>query len=401
MTTKDIAPLYENYHRKISRVRLGFKRYLYDKINWNARIICIRGERGVGKTTMMLQYILEHYNDIDDTLYASLDDLWFADRTLIELVDWAGRHDINRLFLDEVHRYPKWSETLKNIYDNYPDMSIVYTGSSLLILDHAKTDLSRRQTPYTLYGLSLREFLSFNGIFNHAAIPLDTLLKEHVKISMLISAKIKPLRYYEQYLKNGYYPFFNENPEDFFIRLRETANVVIESDLPAIESMSYETIQKIRKLLMIICRNVPFEPKMTELWKQISTNNGLGLRMLYALARAGILSLLSGHLKSYKQLHKPDKIFLGNTNLMYALCENIDKGNERETFFLSQIRMGHEVSYPVKGDFRVNDKYLFEVGGKRKTFDQIADIPDSFLAVDDTETGFGNRIPLWLFGFLY
>lgn len=401
MENSDLQPLYDNYHRKIAKIDLRFKRYLFPQINWKARMIGIKGPRGVGKTTMLLQHILENYEDIDQTLYASLDDLWFASHTLVELVDWAYRHGIMRLYLDEVHRYDQWSVNLKNIYDNYPDMSIVYTSSSLLVMDNAKVDLSRRQTVYTLCGMSFREFLVFENALNIEPIPLNELIRHHVRHAMAITSAVKVAPLFEAYLRHGYYPFYRESIEDFPSRLRETVSVVIDSDLPAVENVSFETLQKVKRLLMIICEQVPFEPNMSKLWKQLDTNNELGLRMLYALDKAQILGLLTSKVKSYKHLYKPDKIYLGNPNLMHVLCPRIDKGNERETFFYSQLRVANEVKYPMHGDFLVNDKYLFEVGGSRKTFDQIADVPDSFLAVDDAEVGHGNRIPLWMFGLLY
>ena len=401
MESIELQPLFNNYHRKIAKVNLRFKRYLYEQINWNARIISIKGARGVGKTTMLLQYILENYENLDQTLYASLDDLWFTTHSLIDLVDWADQHGLRRLFLDEVHRYERWSETLKNIYDSYPDMSIVYTSSSMLIMDNARVDLSRRQTSYTLYGMSFREFLAYEDVIHFPVIPLDDLLKNHVRHSMQIVQTVKVAPFFEAYLEHGYYPFYREAGEDFSARLREIVSLVIDSDLPAVERMSFDTIQKVKKLLMIISERVPFEPKMSELWSQLSTNNELGLRMLYALDKAQIITLLSSKAKSYRFLHKPDKIFLGNTNLMHALCPVVNKGNERETLFCGQLMVNNDVKHPLKGDFLVNDKYLFEVGGRKKSFDQIADVPDSFLAVDDTEVGYGNRIPLWLFGFTY
>ena len=401
METIEVQPLFDNYHRKIAKVDLKFKRYLYSQINWKARMIGIKGARGVGKTTMLLQHILDNYEDIDQTLYVSLDDLWFASHNLMELVDWADRHGISRLYLDEVHRYKSWSETLKNIYDNYPDMGIVYTSSSLLAIDNAKVDLSRRQTPYTLYGLSFREFLDFEDVAHISPIPIETLLRDHVKQAMKITKNLKVTPLFEAYLKHGYYPFYHEVGDDFPIRLREIVSLVIENDLPAVENISYETLLKVRRLLMIISEHVPFEPNMSELWKQLSTNNELGLRMLYSLDKAQILSLLTSKTKSYKYLSKPDKIFLNNPNLMHTLCPKVEIGNERETFFNNQMSVAHEVKFPQKGDFLVNDRYLFEVGGKNKTFDQIKDIPDSFLAVDETEVGFSNRIPLWMFGMTY
>ena len=401
MESIELQPLFNNYHRKIARIDLRFKRYLYDQINWSARIISIKGARGVGKTTMLLQHILENYEDIDKTLYASLDDLWFATHSLMDLVDWADQHGMQRLYLDEVHKYEGWSETLKNIYDNYPDMSIVYTSSSLLIMDNGKVDLSRRQTAYTLYGLSFREFLAFEGIAHYPVIPLEDLLQNHVRHAMQIVQKMKVASYFETYQEHGYYPFYREVGEDFASRLREIVSVVIDSDLPAVENMTFETIQKVKKLVMIISERVPFEPKMSELWAQLATNNELGLRMLYALDKAQILALLSSKAKNYKFLYKPDKIFLGNPNLMHALCPMVNKGNERETLFCCQLQVNNDVKHPLRGDFLINDKYLFEVGGRKKSFEQIADVPNSFLAVDDTEVGHGNRIPLWLFGFTY
>lgn len=401
MESIELQPLFNNYHRKIARIDLRFKRYLYDQINWSARIISIKGSRGVGKTTMLLQHILENYEDIDKTLYASLDDLWFSTHSLIDLVDWADQHGVQRLYLDEVHKYARWKGTLKNIYDSYPDMSIVYTSSSLLIMDNATVDLSRRQTAYTLYGMSFREFLAFENILHYPAIALEDLLQNHVRHAMQIVRNVKMASYFEAYLEHGYYPFYREVGEDFASRLREIVSVVIDSDLPAVENMTFETLQKVKKLVMIISERVPFEPKMSELWTQLVTNNELGLRMLYALDKAQIFALLTSKVKNYKFLYKPDKIFLGNTNLMHVLCPLVNKGNERETLFCCQLQVNNDVKHPLKGDFLVNDKYLFEVGGRKKSFEQIADVPNSFLAVDDTEVGHGNRIPLWLFGFTY
>lgn len=401
MENIEIQQLYDNYHRKIAKISLNFKRYLYTKINWNARMIGIKGARGVGKTTLLLQHILDNYKDLDQTLYVSLDDLWFTTHKLMDLVDWADRHGITRLYLDEVHRYREWSETLKNIYDNYPDMGIVYTSSSLLAMDNAKVDLSRRQTLYMLYGMSFREYLAFENAVDFSPLSMDELLHDHVRYAMQMMKDIKIAPVFESYLDHGCYPFYREVGDDFHMRLREVLSVVMDTDVPAVENVSFDTVQKIKRLLMIICEHVPFEPNMSELWKQLSTNNELGLRMLYALDRAQILTLLTSKAKSYKYLYKPGKILLNNTNLMHVLCPVVEKGNERETFFLSQMIVAHDVKMPQKGDFLVDDQYLFEVGGKGKTFDQIKDLPQSYLAVDDMDVGLTNRIPLWMFGLLY
>ena len=401
MELTDIQPIFDNYHRRLAKVDLRFKRYLYSKINWNARLIGLKGARGVGKTTMLLQHILENYKDVDQALYVSLDDLWFSSYTLMDMVDWAYQHGIMRLYLDEVHRYENWALNLKNIYDNYPEMSIVYTSSSLLVMDNAKVDLSRRQTTYTLAGLSFREFLVLEQAIDLEPIPFAELLKKHVSHAMQIVKKIKVAPLFEAYLEHGYYPFYRESVEDFATRLREVVSLVIDTDLPSVENVTFETVHKVKRMLMIISERVPFVPNMSELWKQLATNNELGLRMLYALDKAQILALMTSKVKNYKYLFKPDKIFLGNPNLMHVLCSKVDTGNERETFFLSQLSVVNDVKYPKHGDFLINDKYLFEVGGKHKNFEQIADVPNSFLAVDDTEVGVGNRIPLWMFGLLY
>ncbi|MBO7619320.1 MAG: AAA family ATPase, partial [Victivallales bacterium] len=225
----DIQQLYDNYHRKIAKISLGFKRYLYSKINWNARMIGIKGARGVGKTTLLLQHILDNYKDLDQTLYVSLDDLWFTTHKLMDLVDWADRHGITRLYLDEVHRYREWSETLKNIYDSYPDMGIVYTSSSLLAMDNAKVDLSRRQTLYMLYGMSFREYLAFENAVDISPLSMDELLHDHVRYAMQMMKDIKIAPVFESYLDYGYYPFYREVGDDFHMRLREVLSVVMDT----------------------------------------------------------------------------------------------------------------------------------------------------------------------------
>jgi len=401
MEYSEIEILIDNYHRKVANVAMGFKRYLYDKINWNARMIGIKGARGVGKTTMLLQHILENYDDIDQTIYASLDDLWFSSHTLMDLVDWASQHGIKRLYLDEVHRYPDWSLVLKNIYDSYPDIGIVYTGSSLLSIDNASVDLSRRQTVYTLHGMSFREYLALEDVLHISPIALDDLLSNHLKYAMDIVRDVKIIPLFETYLRNGYYPFYKESAGDYLEKLKNATLTAIDIDLPAVEDVSYETVQKTKRLLVLLSRQVPFVPNMSLLWKELDTNNTLGLRMLYALGRAQILSLATTVVKSYKHLSKPEKIFLNNTNLMYALCPNVNKGTERETFFFGQMSVNHNVALSKHGDFLVEEDLVFEVGGKNKTFEQLKGEDKGYLAVGDTEMGHANRIPLWMFGLLY
>lgn len=401
METTEIQPLINSYHRRLSTIVSKFHRYLYDEINWNARMIGIRGARGVGKTTMLLQHIVENYTHADDVLYASLDDLWFANHSVMELVDWVSVQGLKRLYLDEVHKCPNWTVVLKNIYDSYPNVSVVYTSSSMLMLDNGIADLSRRQTLYTLNGLSFREFLELEGVLNVSPVTLEELLNNHLSIGLEIVRKVKIIPLFRSYLEHGYYPFYLESGVDYPERLQWTINTVLESDLPAVEDVTFETIGKVRRLLILLAEKVPFVPNLSVLWRELSINNMQGLRMLYALDRAKILSLATSDCKSYKHLSKPDKVFLNNTNLMHVVCPSVNVGGVRETFFFNQLSANHSISIPAKGDFLIDGKFLFEVGGKNKTFEQIADVENSFIAADDIETGFRNKIPLWMFGLLY
>ena len=401
MIQEDYQQLESLFLAKIRKVDTKVVRYLYEKINWDARLIGIKGARGVGKTTLLLQRIKLAYKKMDNVFYVSLDNLWFQSHSLPELVDWLYQHGIRNLFLDEVHKYSDWATVIKNLYDTYDDLRIVYTGSSMLEIDHSRVDLSRRQTLYTLQGLSFREYLVISNVKEVPPMGLMQLFEEHQRVAMDVSRDIPVAKYFEEYLRNGYYPFFKEAGNDYMSRLNETAVLVMETDMSAVESISYTTIQKTKQLLMLIAGNVPLVPNISKLSAQLETTRDSCLKMLYTLDKAGLLLLLTRNIKDYKHLVSPEKIFLGNTNLMYALGSRINEGTLRETFFLNQLSLNHDVYAPSQGDFLVDNKYLFEVGGKNKTFEQIKDIQDSFLAVDDTEVGSRNRIPLWMFGLLY
>lgn len=401
MELADIRPIVEFYHSKLSQVSLDFKRYLYPQINWDSSVIGIMGERGVGKTTMLLQRIKEKYANPDDTFYISLDHYWFGTHELQDLIKFMYKRGITEFYIDEVHKYKGWSGILKTLVDELHDLRIVYTGSSLLEIDNAKVDMSRRQTPYTLKGMSFREYLEYDGSLKMNAVTLEELLSNHVPIAMDIVSKTKVLVAFDTYLHTGVYPFYRDAGKDFLVRLKEVVDTVIESDLPAVEKITYDTVDKCKKLLMIIAENVPLQPNVDKLATSLGTTRDTLLKLLYKLDKAEILELLTVELKSYKKLVNPQKIYLGNTNLMYALSPKIEIGTLRETFFIDQCASVGTVQMPPKGDFLVNGKYLFEVGGEGKTFDQIADIPNSYLAVDGIETGYGARIPLWMFGLLY
>lgn len=401
MDYADIQPLLNAYHRKLASTDLRFKRYLYDRINWDVRLVGIKGARGVGKTTMLMQHIKETFDNIDDVLYVSLDDLWFENHSLEELVEFLYTHGVMHIYFDEVHKYKNWVALLKYFYDSYPDLNIVYTGSAMLAIENSVTDLSRRQSLYTLVGLSFREYLEYEGIATIPPIELERLLADHTKYALDVISEIKVLKHFDRYLQVGYYPYYKEAGGDYLMRVGEVARLVIDSDIPAVESITYTTARKIKKLLMVVAANVPLEPNINKLSSQLESTRDQTLKMLYLLDRAGLLRLLTDKIKDYKHLTGPKKIYLDNANLMYALSGRVSEGTMRETFFANQLGAITTLTIPRQGDFMADGKYLFEVGGSRKTFDQIANLPDSYLAVDDIETGSGNRIPLWMFGCLY
>ncbi len=403
MEYQDILPLVNQFNNKMTMVDLTFKRYLHHKINWKARLIGIKGARGVGKSTLLLQHIKESFPDTQKVFYASLDDLWFRAHDLLELVEYLYTHGFTHLFLDEVHKLNDWSRYIKNIYDSYPQLHIVYTGSSMLEIDHSKVDLSRRQMLYTLRGLSFREYLEFEGVGAFPVVSVEELLGSHLSIAMEIVSHTRVLQHFDRYLQMGHYPFYKESTstDDYHSRLREVANVVVESDMPAVEEITYATVQKAKQLLMVIAPNVPLQPNISRLSQELEVTPSQCLKILYLLDKAGLLLLLTKEQKDYKHLAKPGKIFLGDGNLMYALSSTVNLGTCRETFFANQLSAIGQLTMPEKGDFLLDGKYLFEVGGSSKNFRQIANIPNSYLAIDDVEIGHLNRIPLWMFGLLY
>jgi hypothetical protein len=402
MDYTDIQPLLNTFHRKLAATDLKFKRYLHGQINWDVRLLGIKGARGVGKTTMLLQHIKETAGNLDEVFYVSMDNMWFQTHSILELVEFLYTRGVTRIYFDEVHKYPNWTVLLKNLYDNYPDLHIVYTGSAMLAIDHSKSDLSRRQSMYTLHGLSFREYLEYEGIFSMQPVTLGELLENHIGYAMEMTSKIKVLKHFGQYLDSGYYPYYKEAGKDYLMRIGEVSQLVIDSDIPAVEeTITYTTRQKIKKLLMVIAENVPLEPNISKLAASLESTRDHTLKMLYWLDRAALLRLLTDKTKDYKHLTGPKKIYLDNTDLMNALGSKISKGTLRETFFANQTGAVSSLLMPKQGDFLADGKYLFEVGGQQKTFNQIADQPDSYLAIDDIEVGNGNRIPLWLFGCLY
>jgi len=395
--------LFEKYRQKLHITSTIFVRGLMGEINWNSRLIGIKGARGIGKTTLLLQYIKIHLSqETENTVYLSLDNIWFSNHSLMELVDYFVKRGGKNLFLDEVHKYPNWSQELKNIYDDFPTLKVVFTGSSLLEILNARADLSRRANVYHMQGLSFREYLSIETGEILETYSLEAILENHFEITDAISLKLKPLHYFENYLKTGYYPFYNENPDWYFISINEIINLMLEIELPQLRGVDLAYIHKMKQLLLIISESVPFVPNVSKLSEKIGINRTTLLLYFHYLEEIGLTLNLFKVAGGISKLQKPDKIFLENTNLMMALSPKYANiGNMRETFFANQLSYKHKISYATQGDFLIDGNTVFEIGGKNKSTKQIKNFDNAFVAADNLEFGFNNTIPLWLFGFLY
>ncbi len=395
--------LVEKYLKKISLTEVRFVRSIMSDINWNARLIGIKGARGVGKTTLLLQYIKLHLlSEIQSTLYVSLDSIWFSEHKLIDLVDKFVKRGGRYLFLDEVHKYPQWSIEIKNLYDDYPELKVVFTGSSLLEILNARSDLSRRAVVYTMQGLSFREYLNMELGMDFKPLELTYLLQHHYSISVEILAKIKPLQHFQNYLKHGYYPFYKEENESYHIRLEEVINMILEVELPLLRGVDVQYVKKLKQLLLIVSESAPFIPNVSKLSERIGINRQTLLTYLFYLNESHLVYSIYKDAYGISLLQKPDKLYMENSNLMYTLKGwAMDVGNMRETFFANQLRFKYLVEYSEQSDFLIDGKYTFEVGGKSKNKRQIEFLPDAYIAADDIEYGFDNKVPLWLFGFLY
>lgn len=389
-----------HYTRLLANTKLTKKRYLFYQIDWKNRLIGITGPRGTGKTTLLLQHIKQEKME-NTSLYVSLDNLYFAQNTLSDLAHEFYLSGGTHLFLDEVHRYSNWAVEIKNLYDNYPDLHIVFTGSSILEIYKAQADLSRRSIMYSLTGLSFREFLSFEDIVELPVYPLELLLSDHTAMASDIITQTKVLPAFRNYLQYGYYPFYKEGIEVYYDRIESIINVILENDLPAIVTLQHATLVKIKRLLTHIASLVPYTPNINDLSGIIETDRKSLLSYLQYLDRAKLLLQLHSDTKRLAELAKPTKLYVDNTNLLFALSKNTQSGTLRETFFANQLSHSHELTIPTAGDFLIDNTYLFEVGGKGKTFKQIRNVENSFVAYDDMEIGLGNKIPLWLLGLLY
>lgn len=390
------------YKKILKETTTKIHRQLFSEIDWSQPLIGIKGQRGVGKTTMMIQRIKETDPTGDHSFYVSLDNLWFSDHSLIDFAEEMTSRGVVNLYLDEVHKMPGWERQIKNIYDSYPELKVVFTSSSLLEIDHAIGDLSRRAALYYLPGLSFREFLIFEGYDVGSCVSLTEVLYSHESLAVSISSGLNILSLFKSYMAKGYYPFYrNMRIDDYYNRLQQIVTTVIDSDIPAVEKrMEYETLLKAKRLVAIIAASLPYIPNMSTLAGLMGTNRSQLLKLFDLLDRAGIIRQLFSGIHSPNSLAKPQKILLNNSSLMHALG-NAKIGASRESTFSSLVSVGHHVGFAKDGDFIVDGRYLFEIGGKGKGFAQIRNIPDSFVVADEIEFGFENKIPLWLFGFLY
>ena len=385
--------LYELFYAKLAETPTSFMRYLHQHINWKNRIIAILGERGVGKTTLILQKIKQ--DGTENTLYFSADNVYFGQHTLFDTANEFYRKGGQHLYIDEIHKYHSWSTELKMIYDYCPQLQVVVTGSSILDLYKGIADLSRRVIMYILTGLSFREYLAMAKGIKLAPVSFDDILNHKVAFP----EDERPLALFDDYLKTGYYPFWNET--DYMTRLNNVINQTVENDIPTYAKMNVATSRKLKQLLFIVSQSVPFKPNYTEIGAAMECDRGTVADLAFYMEKTRLIMSLRHQDDGLKNFGKLEKLYLGNTNLIYALSEGKpDIGNIRETFFLSQMKVYQNVYASKAADFIVNDK-TFEVGGKSKGKKQIAEIKDAFIVKDDIEYGYGNIIPLWHFGMSY
>ena len=385
--------LFYNYHKLLAETSTGFVRYIHNKINWNSRMIGLVGARGVGKTTLILQHIKQNLNP-NEAMYITADDLYFAANRLLDFAGNFEKRGGKWLFIDEIHKYPDWSRELKLMYDYHADLRIVFTGSSVLDIMKGFADLSRRALIYKMQGLSFREYLEmFHGI-TAKIFDIQDVISKRVEIPIK-----HPLPLFEQYLKQGYYPFAKE--ENYNMILRQAINQTLEVDIPQFSEMNMATGRKLRQLMVIIAQSVPFKPNFSKIAEMLTAGRNNIADYFLLIEEAGLISQLRTEKGGIRSLGKIDKVYLENTNLLYNLAvENTNIGNVRETFFFNQTKEKYDVITSKVADFEING-LTFEVGGKTKNQKQIQGVDHAFIVKDDIEFAYQNVIPLWHFGFLY
>lgn len=386
--------LYQKFETLLQHTPTEFKRYLYDRISWDSRMIGIIGPRGVGKTTMILQYIKEKL-DSKKALYVSADDLYFSENRLFDLAENFSKNAGQYLFIDEIHKYADWSRELKNIYDSRPTLKVVFTGSSVLDILKGSSDLSRRALIYKLQGLSFREYLKLFHNHDTEVYSLRQIVNNEVKLTNISH----PLPLFNDYIKRGYYPFGVEN--EMSMRLGQIIVQTLETDIPQYANLNVGTSRKLKRLLSIIAESVPFKPNFSKIAEIISVSrNSLDDYFSY-MEKAGLIGQLRDETGGIRGLGKVDKVYLDNTNIIFNLVgDKLNVGNIRETFFFNQMRVENDVISSKNSDFVIDD-YTFEVGGKNKQQKQLEKDGKSFIVKDDIEFGYLNVIPLWAFGLNY
>lgn len=395
--------LYSYQNKILHSITDGWVRSAYAEIDWEQRLFGIKGLRGVGKTTLMLQHLKYHYPEPDHALYVSADNPWFYDNSLYELITEFDKSGGKLLLIDEIHKYPKWSSELKAGYDAHPEIKFIFSASSAFDIVKAEADLSRRTIVTLLPGLSFREFLEFRYGVSFSKLTIGELLKSASSISKDINQKIRPLPYFKEYIQNGYFPFLKNESEDATVeKLAAVVNAVLESDLAYVQDYSPSNIQKIKKLLGVIAGTAPFSPNISKIANKLKVGRTTVYNYLKHLEDAHILNLTHKAGRGISILQKPDKVYFENTNLALALNHKAEIGSLRETFVVNQLRSaGHDVHLAKKGDFLIDDEITFEVGGKNKTGKQISGVENAYLVKDDTEYAVQNSIPIWMFGMLY
>jgi len=394
--------LLEQSEYLLSNTTLDFKRFLFNEIKWNNRLIGIKGARGTGKTTLSLQWLKQQDLPVTKAAYFSLDDLYFTNNSLKETIAQFHKQGGKMLVLDEVHKYKNWSTEIKNIYDIYTGIKIIFTGSSIIDISRQEGDLSRRAVVYELPGLSYREFLSLKYNLQLPIFSLNDILKDASALKKQLPNSFRPLEYFNEYLQTGYYPFMMEDKETVHQKINQLIRTIVEYDMAELKDFDIRNAKKILQLMYVISQQVPFKPNLVTLAEKTNIHRNSLNNYLHYLEQAKLISLLQPAGKSTAILQKPEKIYLNNTNLLYALAEQqVDKGNLRETFFLSQLNAVSKIAMPKQGDFFVDNKYTFEVGGKEKSIKQIASIKNAWVVKDDLEFPVGNELPLWMFGLLY
>ena len=394
--------LLEQSARLIAGTETNFKRFLFQGIRWNNRLIGIKGARGTGKTTLVLQWIKSQQFNSNEAIYLSLDDLYFTKNTLKETVDAFFKQGGQVLALDEVHKYPHWAQEIKNIFDFYPSLKIIFTGSSVINISQHGGDLSRRSLMYDLPGLSYREFLAMQHIADLPHIDLETLLLNSNELINSLPNDFRPLQYFNNYLQYGYYPFGLGDPPSLHQRIQQLVRTIVEVDMSELADFDIRNAKKMLQLIYIIAQQVPFKPNLSALALKSGIHRNSLHNYLHFLEKAKIISLLFPSGNSTVQLQKPEKIYLNNPTLMAALGEEgTNIGNMRETFLFSQLNACYNVRFPKQGDFIVSDKYCLEVGGRSKGAGQIANVKNAWVVKDELELPAGKALPLWLFGLLY